>query len=128
MQYERGGQMTEIICVGLGGAAGAVLRYGISLIPYKGTFPVLTLLTNVLGALVIGMIAGAVARKNLSAGLVLFLKTGVCGGFTTFSTFSLEAYTLIGKEHYITAFAYMGASVLLCLAGVMAGMYAAEHI
>ena len=79
--------MTGIICVGLGGGLGAALRYGISLLPYKGTFPALTLVTNVLGALVIGVIAGLAARKNLSPNLVLFLKTGVCGGFTTFSTF-----------------------------------------
>lgn len=120
--------MTGIICVGLGGGLGAVLRYGISLIPYKGTFPALTLATNVLGALMIGLIAGAAAGKNLSPNLVLFLKTGVCGGFTTFSTFSLEAYTLIEKGHYGMAFTYMCASVILCLAGVLGGMYAAEHI
>ena len=105
--------MSGIICVGLGGALGAVLRYGISLLPYKGEFPVLTLVTNVLGAFVIGCIAGMAARKDLPADLVLFLKTGVCGGFTTFSTFSLEAYTLI---------------VIFCLAGVMGGMYMAEKI
>ena len=61
-------------------------------------------MTNVLGALIIGVIAGMAARKNLSLNLVLFLKTGVCGGFTTFSTFSLEAYTLIGKGHYGNGF------------------------
>ena len=120
--------MTGVICVGLGGGLGAVLRYGISLLPYKGTFPVLTLVTNVLGALLIGYIAGAAARRELSPNLVLFLKTGVCGGFTTFSTFSLEAQTLLGKGHYAVAVVYMCASVLFCLAGVMAGMYVTEHI
>lgn len=120
--------MTGIICVGLGGGLGAALRYGISLLPYKGTFPALTLVTNVLGALVIGVIAGMAARKNLSPNLVLFLKTGVCGGFTTFSTFSLEAYTLIRKGHYGMAAAYMCASVIFCLIGVMGGMYVSEHI
>ena len=72
--------MSGIICVGLGGALGAVLRYGLSLLPYKGDFPVLTFVTNVLGALLIGCIAGMAARKDLPADLVLFLKTGVCGG------------------------------------------------
>ena len=81
--------MKGFLFVGLGGALGAVLRYAISLFPYKGTFPVLTFITNVLGALLIGYIAGAAARRGLSRNLVLFLKTGVCGGFTTFSTFSL---------------------------------------
>lgn len=120
--------MSGVICVGLGGALGAMLRYAISLLPYKGTFPVLTLATNILGAVVIGYIAGLAASRNLSPNLVLFVKTGVCGGFTTFSTFSLEAYTLLGRGHYGTAFLYMALSVILCLAGVMAGMYAAEHI
>ena len=62
--------MSGIICVGLGGALGAVLRYGISLLPYKGEFPVLTLVTNVLGAFVIGCIAGMAARKDLPADLL----------------------------------------------------------
>lgn len=117
--------MSGLLCVGLGGALGAMLRYGISLLPYKGTFPLLTLVTNVLGALIIGYIAGMAVRKNMPADLVLFLKTGVCGGFTTFSTFSLEAYTLFGKGHYGIAALYMVLSVGFCLAGVAAGMYAA---
>ena len=120
--------MSGIICVGLGGALGAVLRYGLSLLPYKGDFPALTFVTNVLGALLIGCIAGMAARKDLPADLVLFLKPGVGGGFTTFSTFSLEAYTLLGKGHYGMAFTYMFASVIFCLAGVMGGMYMAEKI
>lgn len=120
--------MAGVICVGLGGGLGAVLRYGISLLPYKGTFPLLTLVTNVLGALLIGYIAGTAARRDLSPNLVLFLKTGVCGGFTTFSTFSLEAQTLLAKGYYAAAVLYMCISVVLCLVGVMAGMYAAEHL
>ena len=51
--------MAGFVCVGIGGAAGAMLRYAISLIPFKGSFPVLTLLTNILGALAIGIIAVA---------------------------------------------------------------------
>ena len=60
--------------------------------------------------------------------LVLFLKTGVCGGFTTFSTFSLETYDLLNRGHYKTAAAYMVLSMVLCLVGVAAGFYLAEHI
>lgn len=124
----RGSEMTGFLCVGAGGAAGAMLRYALSLFPYKGTFPVLTLITNVLGALAIGAIAGAAARRGLSAELVLFLKTGVCGGFTTFSTFSLETYELLNQGHYGTALLYMAASLVLCLAGVAAGMFLTERI
>lgn len=124
----RGSEMTGFLCVGAGGAAGAMLRYAISLLPYKGAFPVLTLITNVLGALAIGAIAGAAARRGLSVELVLFLKTGVCGGFTTFSTFSLETYELLNQGDYGTALLYMAASLVLCLAGVAAGIFLTERI
>ncbi|MGI6205357.1 MAG: fluoride efflux transporter CrcB [Anaerovoracaceae bacterium] len=117
----------EILLVGAGGAAGAVFRYLISMIPYKGTFPLLTLLTNFLGALLIGYIAGTAETRGLNSSAVLFLKTGLCGGFTTFSTFSLESYDLIKAGRGEAAVIYMILSVVLCLLGVMAGMEAARR-
>ena len=75
--------------VGLGGAVGAVGRYGRSLLPFRGDFPLLTLVTNLLGAILIGFVAGLTGREKLSAGWTLFWKSGVCGGLTTFSTHSL---------------------------------------
>lgn len=120
--------MAGIVYVGIGGALGAMLRYAISLIPFKGEFPVLTLITNILGALAIGMIAGAATRKGIPQNAVLFLKTGVCGGFTTFSTFSLEAYNLLDQGHVKASILYIVLSIGCCLAGVAAGMYAGEHI
>ena len=116
----------EFIFVGLGGAAGAALRYAISLLPSKGLFPLWTLVTNVIGALCIGLVTGMALRKNLPANMVLFLKTGVCGGFTTFSTFSLESYTLFQSGRPGIAVLYMVLSVIFCLAGVMGGMAIAE--
>ncbi|MDD6484850.1 MAG: fluoride efflux transporter CrcB [Clostridiales bacterium] len=107
--------------VGLGGALGSVLRYAISLIPYKQSFPLLTLITNILGALLIGCIAAAAARKPLAQNAVLFLKTGLCGGFTTFSTFSLEAYTLMQSGNRVAAGIYAVLSVLGCLLGIWIG-------
>ena len=119
--------MAGFVCVGIGGAAGAMLRYAISLIPFKGSFPVLTLLTNILGALASGISAGAAARKGLPDNTVLFLKTGVGGGFTTFSTFSLEAYNLFEQGNARISVLYIALSVIGCLSGVAAGMYAAER-
>ena len=83
----------SFVFVALGGAIGAVARYAISLIPVKSQFPILTLVTNILGAVLIGFIVGMTDKKaDVSQNTVLFWKTGICGGFTTFSTFSLEAY------------------------------------
>ncbi|MEI3140585.1 MAG: fluoride efflux transporter CrcB [Lawsonibacter sp.] len=109
--------------VGLGGAVGAVGRYGLSLLPFRGDFPLLTLVTNLLGAILIGFVAGLAGREKLSASWTLFWKTGVCGGFTTFSTFSLESVTLLQRGRTGLALAYMALSAGLCLAGVLAGQW-----
>lgn len=108
--------------VALGGAAGAVGRYAISLIPVKTEFPLLTLLTNIIGAALIGFIVGIVGEKpEVSPHTVLFWKTGVCGGFTTFSTFSLETFALLEKRMYFAGGIYMVLSVACCLAGIFCG-------
>lgn len=112
----------NFIMVGLGGGLGAMLRYAVSCIPYKGTFPLLTLLTNITGAILIGFIVGTAARKNLSGNTILFWKTGVCGGYTTFSTFSLEAYQLFQSGRAAGGAAYLVLSVAGCLAGIWLGM------
>lgn len=108
--------------VALGGAFGAVGRYAVSLIPVKTGFPVLTLLTNIIGAVLIGFIAGvAGGRGSVSENTVLFWKTGVCGGFTTFSTFSLEAFTLFENKAYFAGCAYAVLSCACCIAGIFCG-------
>lgn len=114
--------MTKFLCVGLGGALGAVFRYLISMIPWKGDFPVLTLFTNLAGALLIGVVVGAAASgRDIDSSAVLFWKTGVCGGFTTFSTFSLEILQLMERGHKASAGVYMLLSVAGCVAGVWLG-------
>ena len=114
--------MMSFIYIALGGAIGAVGRYSISLIPVKTEFPVLTLITNLIGAVLIGFIVGlADDRTDVSQNTTLFLKTGVCGGFTTFSTFSLEAYSLIEKKLYFAGISYILLSVILCIVGVFLG-------
>lgn len=108
--------------VALGGAVGAMGRYAISLFPSKTTFPFLTLFTNILGAVLIGFIVGAVSvREEVSQNTILFWKTGVCGGFTTFSTFSLEAYGLFEKQMYVQGGLYIALSVICCVLGVICG-------
>lgn len=112
----------SFLFVGLGGAAGAMLRYAISLIPYKGGFPLLTFLTNIFGALIIGFIVGCASKRNVNNNLMLFLKTGFCGGFTTFSTFSLEAYNLFVSGSKVLAVCYAVLSAVCCIVGVWLGI------
>ena len=112
----------HFIIVGFGGAAGAILRYAISLLQYKGSFPVLTLITNFIGAFLIGIITSTATERGWSDNTILFLKTGLCGGFTTFSTFSLESYNLLQSNHLFMALVYMILSVCICVLGVYMGM------
>ena len=112
----------NFLFVALGGALGAVARYAISLIPVKTEFPVLTLITNIAGAVLIGFIVGVTSsREGVSDNTVLFWKTGVCGGFTTFSTFSLEAYKLFENKAYGLGGLYVGLSVCCCIFGILLG-------
>ena len=107
--------------VGAGGAVGAVLRYLISLRPVRYMFPVVTLCINCTGAFAIGVIAGLSSVFRPGSLLTLFCKTGMCGGFTTFSTFSLETLSLIEDGHYIFSALYIMLSVFGCVAGVWIG-------
>ncbi|MDE6737632.1 MAG: fluoride efflux transporter CrcB [Lachnospiraceae bacterium] len=112
----------SFLFVALGGAIGAMGRYAISLIPIKNEFPILTLITNFIGAALIGFIVGVISEKDdISSNTVLFWKTGVCGGFTTFSTFSLEAFTLLENKSYLSGGIYIILSVVGCIIGVLCG-------
>lgn len=111
----------NVLLAAAGGALGAAGRYGISLLPWRGDFPLLTLCTNFLGALLIGFVVGAADQGRLSPGWTLFWKTGVCGGFTTFSTFSLEGLTLLEQKKWLLGGSYVALSLGLCLAGVALG-------
>ena len=113
--------LLDCLFVGLGGLVGSVMRHLISLIPLRHAsgFPLVTLIINVLGAFLIGLIM-AFAGKHvlLSPRALLFLKVGVCGGFTTFSTFALEAHGLISNGRPTVALLYAFLSVALCILAV----------
>lgn len=118
-----------VLFVAAGGACGAVLRYLFGLIPIPGAFPVITLGINLIGALAIGAISeAALGESGLSERPLLFLKTGFCGGFTTFSTFSLETIELMEQGHAWMAALYAIVSVALCMAGVLLGKLAVRAL
>ena len=118
--------LRSVFFVGLGGAAGSIARYGVSLVVNKfwtTPFPLATFLINILGAFIIGILFGLSSRNQwLQGGGMLILATGFCGGFTTFSTFALENVSLIQKQNSATAILYTALSViiglLLCRLGI----------
>lgn len=110
------------LLVGLGGGLGAMLRYAVSLLPYKGTFPLLTLIVNLLAAVVIGFVTSVASKSNSSEYICLFFRTGICGGFSTLSALSLEAYTMIEGGNTGLAVFYSLLSLALCIGGVWLGM------
>lgn len=119
--------MFDCIVVGIGGFIGAVCRYLIGLIPVNEefTFPIKTFCINVIGCFLIGTVIALAARNNsINPRMILFLKVGICGGFTTFSSFALETDVLIKNGNVVTAALYC---ILSIFAGVMA-VFAAETI
>ena len=119
----------NFIFVALGGAVGAAARYAISLIPVKTEFPILTFITNIVGAVLIGFIVGMISiKQETSQHLILFLKVGVCGGFTTFSTFSLESFHLLEQNKIGLAIVYAVLSVACCILGVYVGQNLAVKV
>ncbi len=111
----------NLLFVGLGGAIGTILRYGISTLYKYSNFPLSTLLINILGSFVIGLLFGLSIRGKLDHEWKIFLATGICGGFTTFSAFSLENLELIQQGKYLLSIVYILSSVAGGLVAVLAG-------
>jgi CrcB protein len=118
--------------VGLGGAIGSVARYLIAgwvQSPAWTGFPYGIFIVNVTGGLVMGMLTEAMALKfNVSLEMRAFLTTGILGGYTTFSTFSLEAAMLIQRHAYGQATTYIAGSALLSIIALFAGLWVVRMI
>jgi len=114
------------LIVFLGGGLGAALRHGVNLLSARllgGAFPYATLFENVTGSLVMGLLAGYFALKSdASQAWRLFLTTGILGGYTTFSAFSLDAALLYQRGELGLAALYVLASVALSIGGLFAGL------
>jgi CrcB protein len=122
------------VWIALGGALGSVARYGCSSLAARWigeTFPWGTLIINVLGSLVIGFFAtltGPDGRVLVAPDARQFVMVGICGGYTTFSSFSLQTLNLVRDGDVVRAGANVVASVVLCLIAVWLGHLAATAL
>lgn len=116
--------LLRCLAVGAGGFIGSIARYLLSKVELQrsGNYPLNTLLANVLGAILIGVIIAEVEQNGMNENKLLFLKFGLCGGLTTFSTFSVEMYAYLETGNVVMAIGYAIVSVTLSLIGVMLGM------
>jgi len=119
--------LRTIFLVAIGGATGSVLRYLTSVVVqkyYAHVFPLATLITNVIGCLLIGIIVGWLSKNQMNdSNLKWLLVTGFCGGYTTFSAFGLENVTLLQNGNSGWAFLYIATSVIVGLAAVWGGLW-----
>lgn len=126
--------MSTYLWIAVGGALGSVGRYACSSLVagwFGQTFPLGTLLINVLGSFVIGFFAtltGPDGRLVAPGDMRPFVMIGLCGGFTTFSSFSYQTLTLAQDGQYLRAGANIVGSVVLCLAAVWLGFIAAAAL
>lgn len=124
--------MTGYLAVALGGAIGAMGRHlvnGLALRLMGPALPWGTLAVNILGSFAMGVLIGTLARHfSVSNDVRLFLATGILGGFTTFSAFSLDTVAMAERGATVTALAYVAASVVFSIAALFAGLWAVRTI
>ena len=113
----------EVIYIFIGGGTGSALRYFIQLLMHERIVPWATFTVNLLGSFLIGLFYALSERFHLPFEVRLFLTTGLCGGFTTFSTFSSDGVGLLKGEFYGVFILYTLISIGIGLAAVVAGGY-----
>lgn len=120
-------QLNILLAIAVGGGLGSLARHYLSTTIYSftgGTFPWGILVVNVVGGFAMGLIVELSALKlNLGPELRAFLTTGILGGFTTFSAFSLDSALLIERGDWVNAGSYMVGSVVLSVAALFAGLW-----
>lgn len=118
--------MKQLLLVFVGGGFGSILRFLIQKFVHNTEtgFPLATFSANVLGSLLIGIILGIASKNNaLTENQILFLATGFCGGFTTFSTFAFENQNLLKTGDYTTFFLYSSSTFIIALLAVLVGLF-----
>lgn len=117
--------MSSYLLVFLGGGLGSVARFLVSkwMVVQPGQFPVATFTANAISSLLLGMLMWWVTATGNREGWRLLLAIGFCGGFSTFSTFSFEAFRLMSEGHHALAWSYMAVSVVVSLLLAGAGWW-----
>jgi CrcB protein len=121
-----------LLAVGVGGGIGALLRYFVASAVQSAAWPGYPwgiFVVNITGGLAMGLIVELSALKmQISPEMRAFLTTGILGGYTTFSTFSLDSVLLIERGQYVSAATYVAGSTVLSILAVFAGMWAVRAI
>ena len=114
----------QLIFVGMGGGIGSIFRYLVSRIPFtQGPFPWATFIINITGCFIIGLLIGLSFKYSfMDENMRLLFVTGFCGGFTTFSTFSLENVLMYQSGNYLALALYITLSIILGFTAVFLGL------
>ncbi|KAK0351559.1 hypothetical protein LTR94_024462 [Friedmanniomyces endolithicus] len=126
--------MTRFLLVAAGGALGSAARYGLGLAAMRlapgAGWPIATFAANVSGGLLMGLLAGYLAHSSggRHEEIRLFAAVGLLGGFTTFSSYSLEAVLMLERRDYGLALTYVAGSVIVAIAALMVGLMIARRL
>ena len=119
--------VSNLLFVGIGGAIGAICRFYLGIISnhvFQFEFPFTTLIINIFGCTVLGLLAKYFSLSNTpNEALKIIITIGFLGGFTTFSAFSMEAFSLLSNEKYLFAVLYIFGSVFLSILGFTFGYF-----
>jgi CrcB protein len=123
--------MSKLLIIAVGGGIGTLARYLVSGLDYKyssGVFPLSTLIVNLSGSFIIGLLWGFSERFSVSPHMRMFLFIGVLGGYTTFSTLSLETFNLLRNNEYRIAFLNIFITNIIGIMLVLGGFIISKHL
>ncbi len=114
----------KLLFVFLGGGLGSILRYAVSrlFLILNLSFPLGTLVANIISSFILGLLVGYTINNNMSENYRLLFMVGLCGGFSTFSTFSYESFDMLKNGYYLLSLSYIVISLILCILSIALGI------